>query len=117
MYYDRQGKKISCEEWMEYCNSEEYRVVKQDLVNHRLISTVWVGMDMNIITGSDPLIFETMIFLEQLVDNGRTPKNLDKYSQYICRYSTEQQALEGHKMFVDMQNMVDSVMDECRGEI
>lgn len=47
------------------------------------VSTVWLGLDHSYFPGSDPLIFETMVF------NG-------PLDQEMMRYSTEEQARKGH---------------------
>lgn len=59
--------------------------VAEETVNGKHVSTVWLGLNHNYF-GGVPLIFETMIFEE------------DSSSDIYCeRYSTWDEALEGHK--------------------
>lgn len=67
-------------------NENSNRVVRQSYKNGYLISTVFLGIDHNHIKGGQPILFETMIF-----------KNGSWMDLYCCRYSTEQEAIEGHK--------------------
>lgn len=53
----------SMEEWVQWCvkRGEATAVVKQDKIGPLFVSTVFLGLDHNIL-GSEPLLFETMIF-------------------------------------------------------
>lgn len=91
MYYDRQGNPISMNEWALKFEDVSYRRIAFDkLSNGAEVSTVWLGLNHNF-NGGTPLIFETMVF------------NLDDNGDYQRRYSTEQEALKGHKNIVCSQ--------------
>lgn len=60
-YYDRQGRPIDRDRFIEHMASDEYRRVALDEFDGLRVSTVWLGIDYNF--GRGPLaIFETMIF-------------------------------------------------------
>lgn len=89
MYFDKQGKPITREEWGKLSEGEEYRVIRQEPVGDYCISTVWFGLSV-LTDDSSPLnIFETMVFVEG-------------ECLYRCSYSTEQEALDGHMHAVCM---------------
>lgn len=73
------------------------RHVAEDFVNHKRISTVWLGMDHNDF-GGNPHLFETMIFNE----NGE--------DIYCDRYSTWQEAEEGHEKAIQW------VLEGCKDD-
>lgn len=78
-------------EWGKDCEKREYKIVAQEtLANGNFVSTVWLGID-HAFDGGKPLIFETMVF----------PKK-GNWGELDCdRYSTEAEALEGHKKMVE----------------
>lgn len=86
-WYDRQGEPIPMRVATEYLEDYDYKVVKQDVFVYDgepvKVSTVWLGLDHNWMPEGAPKIFETMIFGGKL--------DLDQW-----RYSTEEQALDGH---------------------
>ena len=89
--YDRKGNKISLKQWGEYTTDHTYKRVGYYEVNNYRVSTVWIGIDMRLGSndGIPPVIFETMIFPES------------EWSEvYQERYSTLEQAQEGHKRAV-----------------
>ena len=71
-FYDKQGNKISMNEWgrLKYHNEEDpdYHKIGSDFITvpgeaepiH--VSTVWLGIDHAYTEGGPPVIFETMIF-------------------------------------------------------
>jgi hypothetical protein len=68
----------------------EYQQVRRTVLpNGRIISTVWVGIDYSL-TQDKKLIFETMV-VPALKDDSR----LD-----VVRYSTEEEAINGHEVMV-----------------
>lgn len=86
LYYDRQGQPITLDQWAERVEASRH-VARDDVVTPHgrclWVSTVWLGLDMNLGLGDVPLIFETMAF------EGHNP--------LVCqRYTTEAQALAGH---------------------
>ena len=90
-YYDRQGKPMSQEYWVDMIEDEDYRRVASTKIGSFWISTVWLGLDHNWDPDGPPAIFETMIF-----DQSDRP-----FHDLECRrYSTEEQALLGHDNMV-----------------
>jgi len=84
----------NCKEKMstleEKLSDPKYKVVKQDVLKNGLyVSTVWVGIDYSLV-GGEPLIFETMVF----------PNKGDWLDLDMERYSTEKEALAGHREMV-----------------
>lgn len=100
MYYKKDGTPYigtRMEQMLEFAmdfDNKDYQIVKQDkLANGFLVSTVWLGLDHGIYEFSKrPLIFETMVF--------------DESGESIeCdRYSTETEAVSGHKKWVAIYN-------------
>lgn len=91
LYYDREGQPISMEEYAAAIESDEGRIVAVDKLDADVtISTVWLGIDHNWGRG-EPIIFETMVF------GGPHAGNCE-------RYSTEQEAREGHVAMVAKLN-------------
>ena len=90
-YYKRDGtlyKDIM--EWSKDLEKKEYKIVKQEILpNGKWVSTVWLGLDHSYRNGP-PLIFETMVF----------PKEGDYGDLDMDRYSTEEEAIKGHKKMV-----------------
>jgi len=60
------------------------RIVAQDQVGNKWISTVFLGIDHNWRTDGPPLLFETMVFQDDRAGD-------------MWRYSTWDEAVEGHK--------------------
>lgn len=84
-YFDQTGKPMTHAEWIMAFTDTEARRVARDLIGDAEVSTVWLGLDHGF--GTEPLIFETMIF------------GGDKDGTQI-RYSTKDEALERHKELV-----------------
>jgi hypothetical protein len=75
--------------WAEdFANLKIRRVAHEELSNGVLVSTIWLGLDQNFGFNNRPLIFETMVFYKNCAD-------LDCW-----RYSTEEEAVRGHKTMV-----------------
>ncbi len=88
LFYDKHGNKINRKEYYKKFGDRNYRRIAIDsLANGVSISTVWLGIDHGY--GNKLLIFETMVF----------SKNGDE--QDVCRYSTEEEAIVGHKKMVE----------------
>lgn len=90
--YDRQARPISFEEWSTAIEGPlELRVVQRDaLANGLLVSTVWVGLNMNYADPDGaPLIFETLVF---------APGGMELDGE---RWSTEEEARAGHARYVE----------------
>lgn len=87
--YDRQGRRITREEWGELWHEDYRRVGEWHGEGGISVSTVWLGIDHGF--GGELEIFETMIF-------GPDPY---PYNQVLTRYRTEDEAREGHDRTVD----------------
>lgn len=74
--------------WARWFEIEENRRVAQDYVNEIHISTIFLGFDHNFFSHGPAILFETMVF------NG-------EYDRYQERYSTWDEAVEGHKVTLE----------------
>jgi hypothetical protein len=84
-YYNREGRPISFEQWTTEFERRDRRVALSDTPAGR-VSTVFLALNHNWDDGP-PLLFETMIFGGPL-------------HEYMWRYTTEAEALEGHAFAV-----------------
>ena len=90
-YYDRQGNRISMQEWAKKFNDRIYqRVTETTLSDGKWVSTIWLGLNHQWRDGP-PLIFETMVF----------PSKGNSTDLDCDRYSSEEEALAGHKAMVE----------------
>lgn len=71
-YYNRQGSKVSFEEYITLAIDQEYKkVVQTTLPNGIWVSTVLLGLDHSWNSEGPPLIFETMAFGNGELDDER----------------------------------------------
>lgn len=90
----------------EHMHKTNTKHVGDDTINDLHISTVWIGIDHAYdlldkhIENYKPILFETMIF----------NKKDYPYECYVDRYSTWQEAEEGHKKAIQW------VIDGCKDE-
>ena len=89
-YYNRDGKKISNEEWMKLFTDKSYKIITQQNIHGNKVSTVWLGTDHNFGAEDKILIFETMVFGDGM------------WNDYTRRWSTEKDALFGHSVIADL---------------
>lgn len=95
--YDRKGVEICFCEWNEIKRWEHenkdrcYTTLAYESMDECDVSTVWLGNDHQFGDGP-PLIFETMIFAAD---------EDSELSEWQNRYSTEEEAFEGHKKVVE----------------
>ena len=86
--FDNEGNPVeepNLTKWGEwFSDNDSKRIVKQDTIGDVLVSTVFLGLDHNF-EGGIPLLYETMIFQK------------GKSRDYQDRYSTKEEALEGHE--------------------
>lgn len=75
--------------WGKWVETEDMNV-DQTEINNINISTIFLGLDHNHERKGEPLLFETMIFGSK------------KYSDYQQKYSTWEEAEEGHKKAVNL---------------
>ena len=96
-YFDRQGNPITLKQWAGRfeMSIEEKQVNRTVLPNGYLVSTVWLGLDHSFGDGP-PLIFESMVFTCNAKQKVTDWLELD-----MCQYSTEAEALKGHKRLVN----------------
>jgi hypothetical protein len=102
-YYDRDGKPISQDVWVEWLSNKDYKVIAHTVMSDgkHMVSTVWLGLNHNFI-GKTPLIFETMVFAAD---------EMSPVDGMQWRYSTEDQAMAGH---LEAYNMLRSMYDNDR---
>lgn len=97
LYFDRQGKPITHDQWSALIQLHSAKIVAQSAVGGFYVSTVWMGIDMGMGLGP-PLIFETMVWEE--ATTGPPPWQGEDLLQW--RYSTEDQARKGHQNILAM---------------
>lgn len=86
-YYTRRGEEISLSAWVLIGGDPKLKNVQQTtLEDGRFISTIWLGIDHRYTNEGLPLIFESMVFV-----NDHDGRDL-----HCERYSTEAEALAGH---------------------
>lgn len=93
----RLGDNSAMLEWGREFEKFENRIVAQDYVDGRLVSTVFLGQDHGYSDSGPPILFETMAFSNET----KTFKWKNHERQYheeldICRYSTWDEAVAGH---------------------
>lgn len=93
LYFDRQGKPMTMDEWARRHADRDYMIVAQHWVRGWMVSTVWLGIDHGHGFSKLPVIFETMVFPPG--DETRDDEGIMS-EQYQERYSTEQAAQAGH---------------------
>ena len=103
-YFDKDGEPMELMEWAQKFEDDEYKRVALDITNAGIrVSTVWLGLNHRFDEGP-PLIYESMAFNDQdthtfqLAPNlpsREFPADLDQE-----RYSTLEEALEGHARMV-----------------
>jgi hypothetical protein len=71
------------------------RIVARDQIGSVLVSTVFLGLDHNFLGNGPPVLWETMI--SPLIESG-------PYQNFQTRYSSKEDALEGHRKLVQMFN-------------
>ena len=89
-----------CLEQLEYMRKHSTKHLKDEEINGMRVSTVWLGIDHNYF-GGRPLLFETMVFSD----------NKNYQERYCDRYSTWDEAIEGHKKAIQW------VLDGCKDEM
>lgn len=89
MFFDRKGNKLTLDEWANLTEDVEYRrVAGWDHVGEWSVSTVWIGISMDFNRQAPVSTFETWI---------TGPDGLSD----MVRYSTEEDALEGHRLALE----------------
>ncbi len=99
---DKTYRPCELDEWsnqFENMSIQGVRHVAEDFINGCHVSTIWLGMNHNYF-GGVPLLLETMVF--------DTPHS--GHDIYMKRYTTWEQAVEGHKKAVQW------VLDGCHDD-
>lgn len=113
-WFDKQGNKIKYEEWARLkLQTPGYFRIGLDTVGPYKVSTVWLGHNHRFGGEGPPIIFETMVFLADEWDNGRTE---ERYIGDIdlVRYCTEEEAKQGHE---DMCTLIRATMQDVETQV
>ena len=85
LYYDKDGKSLSFQEFITLFRNENYRRIELDSSDEYTVSTIWLGIDHNLdFEFTTPIIFETMVF-------GKGRESLE-----CLRAATLEEAKENH---------------------
>ena len=96
VYYDRQGKPMTIQQWAEKLQDEDYRHIARDVIGPDepldpapliTVSTFWLGLNHDW-RSDEPLIYETILIGGEHDATG-------------MRYATEKQARDGHRRAVE----------------
>lgn len=109
LFYGFDGEPITPEVWQELMESPEQRVIAQQMIGTRFVSTVWMGTDMSF--GSPvPLIYETMVFDQRrAVADTESADTINAIDDYTQRYPTREAAVIGHNETVAVLGLDDSM--------
>lgn len=93
-YFDINGEAISQLYWIMKFNDPDYRRIGWSRVgwgpNKKRVSTVWLGLNHSYLPHGTPIIFESMVFLN----------NASGESAYQARYTRREEAVSGHAQLV-----------------
>jgi hypothetical protein len=90
-WLDKEWNEIDALTWGRLHEDESYmRIGSDHILDCIWVSTVWLGINTNFRPEGPPIIFETMVFAKH-------DMNVDLFCQ---RYSTEDEAKEGHAFTV-----------------
>ncbi len=85
---DENGNPVEMEDFLAWARwiEDHYdcRVIGKDFINDDKVSTIFLGLDHDVEEGGKPLLWETWIF------------SSDGYSEGVKRYSSKQEAIDGH---------------------
>lgn len=105
LYFDRKGRPISMERWMELSENRVYKVLDRTEINENVhVSTIWIGLDHSFsFERSKPVIFETMVFRRLSKPHTSIGGHVHDFDEDGCwRYSTEEEAIAGHDRAVKL---------------
>ena len=106
MHYDRKGREISPWDMMQLKHPRDhkdmdYSRISDTWIGNIRVSTVWLGMNHQWDDTKPPLIFETMIFVNDLYLDDDDPTHVDHpLDRAQWQYSTRRQAEIGHRQVV-----------------
>jgi hypothetical protein len=96
-HYDRDGNPITYGEYVTIRANDTdrtYQRVALDKFGDVTVSTVWLGLDHNYVPGNPPLIFETLAYRGDYVEEIASD-----------RYPTLAEALAGHEFYTIVANL------------
>lgn len=114
-YFDRNGKRITMMSWARAMENPKYRVLASTNIEHYVVSTVWFGIDMDVMNlireePAPPMMFESAIFV--------VPQGNDRWeSLELRRYRTEQEAMVGHTELVHTVQMIVDAEKEVMNDV
>lgn len=92
-FFDKKGKAIEPDEFARLHDDSAYAFVARSKIQGNLvISTVWIGIDLNFTGHGAPIVFETMVFGDGIDDSTK--------SSLTMHYSTVAEARRGHAIVV-----------------
>lgn len=108
-FFDRNGKRMTLMQWARAWEDIKYRVLGSHYIGNLWVSTVWLGIDHDVLNAMrehkhPPQIFESMIF-ERLDDEGWGCLEMR-------RYRTERDAMVGHTELVHIANTIETLGKE-----
>lgn len=116
-YYDREGRRLSAEEWVVLYEDVTYRCIRSSNIGAYRVSTLYVGIDHNAVESGAPMIFASFVLAKP---DARQAPHWTRLEAYTKRYSTERKAREGHealvKLVCDQQQVDPSCVEEGTGE-
>lgn len=77
-------------EWAQWLENSPNRQLANDTIGNVVVSTVFTGLDICLIEGIRPLLWESMVF------GGL-------HDGYQCRYTSSEEALHGHELLVKLE--------------
>jgi len=106
-YYNRKGEPVTQEEWAERYMWEDIRVKLTEFEEQGIrVSTIWLGIDQAWGDMPAPLIFETMVFMDQELSEDDP---LQYWDEFCARYPTEEVAVAEHvKIVATIQRIIDN---------
>lgn len=117
-YYDREGNPLESEAWVLLYERMDYRCIRSSNIGPAYrASTLWVGIDHNVIEAGPPVIFATFLLCRP--DPQHAP-HWTRLEAYTSRYTTEKLARDGHdamvRMVCAMQLLDPSCVEEGVGD-
>jgi hypothetical protein len=83
-------QKATLMEWARWIDDGRNKIVRQETVGGKWVSTVFLGLDHRFTGKGPPILFETMVF----------PNKKDLHEERCERYCTRAAAITGHESIV-----------------
>lgn len=108
IWFNRQGEPIRARDFEVLVGQQDYRRVGANYIGDFYISTIWVGLDQNMMDWdggpSAPMIFESRVFYQGRWDIDTLHSELRDWDGHGDIYATEAAAIAGHnKLCQDLQ--------------